>query len=226
MANLRKSFFVSATSCVCNPPAADSEPPGYANRYDRLSALCLNRLGCPGLPRTSPSPWAQCIFGFAVALARRNSRRRGTDDQQRRPFHPPRGHHRPRAATRLGDFGSSAMEAWEKGLRWLRPEQRDRIESPDFFQLLQTHVVREVSGDADGFPRHGNWNRMAAGGRISIGRLGGGTTIRRPVRISTCEEDHQMASGHNAGEMRPVAETAEPEHRFHGGVHTSLTFRC
>ena len=28
-------------------------------------------------------------------------------------------------------------------MRWLLPEQRERIQSPDFFQLLQTHVTRK-----------------------------------------------------------------------------------
>ncbi len=44
------------------------------------------------------------------------------------------------------------LEAWEKGLRWLRPEQRDRIESPDFFQLLQTHVARKYLAMQSAFP--------------------------------------------------------------------------
>ena len=35
------------------------------------------------------------------------------------------------------------LEAWESRLRWLLPEQRERIESPEFYQLLQTHVARK-----------------------------------------------------------------------------------
>ena len=35
------------------------------------------------------------------------------------------------------------LEAWEKALRWLEPEQRERVETPEFFQLLQTHVTRK-----------------------------------------------------------------------------------
>jgi len=35
------------------------------------------------------------------------------------------------------------LEKWEKPMRWLLPEQRERIQSPDFFQLLQTHVTRK-----------------------------------------------------------------------------------
>jgi integrase/recombinase XerD len=34
------------------------------------------------------------------------------------------------------------LEAWEARLRWLLPEQRERVESPEFFQLLQTHMGR------------------------------------------------------------------------------------
>ncbi len=35
------------------------------------------------------------------------------------------------------------LEKWEKPMRWLLPEQRERIQSPDFYQLLQTHVTRK-----------------------------------------------------------------------------------
>ena len=35
------------------------------------------------------------------------------------------------------------LEKWEKLMRWLLPEQRERIQSPDFFQLLQKHVTRK-----------------------------------------------------------------------------------
>jgi hypothetical protein len=45
------------------------------------------------------------------------------------------------------------LEAWENRLRWLLPEQRERVESPGFFQLVQEHVVlaqREVEGWAVG----------------------------------------------------------------------------
>ena len=28
-------------------------------------------------------------------------------------------------------------------MRWLTPEQRERMQSPDFYQLLQTHVTRK-----------------------------------------------------------------------------------
>ncbi len=34
------------------------------------------------------------------------------------------------------------LEAWEKQLCWLLPEQRERVESPEFFRLLQEHVTR------------------------------------------------------------------------------------
>jgi len=35
------------------------------------------------------------------------------------------------------------LEKWEKPMRWLLPEQRERIQSPEFFQLLQSHVTRK-----------------------------------------------------------------------------------
>ena len=31
-------------------------------------------------------------------------------------------------------------------MRWLVPEQRERMQSPDFYQLLQTHVTRKYLG--------------------------------------------------------------------------------
>ncbi len=35
------------------------------------------------------------------------------------------------------------LEKWEKPMRWLVPEQQERMQSPDFYQLLQTHVTRK-----------------------------------------------------------------------------------
>jgi hypothetical protein len=35
------------------------------------------------------------------------------------------------------------LEKWEQPMRWLTPEQRERIQSPEFYQLLQTHVTRK-----------------------------------------------------------------------------------
>ena len=35
------------------------------------------------------------------------------------------------------------LEAWEKPMRWLTPEQRERIETAEFFQLVQTHVTKK-----------------------------------------------------------------------------------
>ncbi len=34
------------------------------------------------------------------------------------------------------------LEAWESRLCWLLPEQRERVETPEFFQLVQQHVTR------------------------------------------------------------------------------------
>ncbi len=33
-----------------------------------------------------------------------------------------------------------AQEAWREPMRWLRPEQRERIESPEFYQMLQQQL--------------------------------------------------------------------------------------
>ena len=33
-------------------------------------------------------------------------------------------------------------ESWENRLLWLLPEQRERVETPRFFQLIQQHVTR------------------------------------------------------------------------------------
>jgi hypothetical protein len=35
-----------------------------------------------------------------------------------------------------------SLETWEKSLRWLKREQRERIEAPGFYQLLQEHMTR------------------------------------------------------------------------------------
>ncbi len=35
-----------------------------------------------------------------------------------------------------------ALEAWQQPLRWLSREQRERIETPEFYGLLQDHVTR------------------------------------------------------------------------------------
>ncbi len=34
------------------------------------------------------------------------------------------------------------LEAWEKPIRWLTPPQRERIEFPEFYRLLQPEVTR------------------------------------------------------------------------------------
>jgi hypothetical protein len=35
------------------------------------------------------------------------------------------------------------LEAWQRPMLWLTPEQRERIEEANFYQLLQTHVTRK-----------------------------------------------------------------------------------
>ncbi len=37
------------------------------------------------------------------------------------------------------------LEAWETRFRRLLPEQRDRLETPEFLRLLQQHVTREAA---------------------------------------------------------------------------------
>ena len=34
------------------------------------------------------------------------------------------------------------LEAWQEPFLWLTPPQRERIESPEFYKLLQEHVGR------------------------------------------------------------------------------------
>jgi len=34
------------------------------------------------------------------------------------------------------------LEFWEEPLRWLTPEERERLESPEFYLLLQEHLTR------------------------------------------------------------------------------------
>ena len=35
----------------------------------------------------------------------------------------------------------SVPEDWEAALRWVKPAQRERIESPEFYELLQKHIT-------------------------------------------------------------------------------------
>ena len=35
------------------------------------------------------------------------------------------------------------LEAWEEPLRWLTREERERVESPEFYQTLQEHLTRK-----------------------------------------------------------------------------------
>ena len=36
------------------------------------------------------------------------------------------------------------LEQWEESVRWLTPAQRERIESPEFFQLLQREIPNRL----------------------------------------------------------------------------------
>jgi hypothetical protein len=42
------------------------------------------------------------------------------------------------------------LERWDRPLRWLTPEQRERIESPEFYRLLQEHVSRRFLAERRG----------------------------------------------------------------------------
>ena len=35
------------------------------------------------------------------------------------------------------------LEVWEEPLRWLTREERERVESPEFYQTLQEHLTRK-----------------------------------------------------------------------------------
>ena len=60
------------------------------------------------------------------------------------------GRHRgTRTAAGLGHLGdSAAVELWAAAFRWLTPLQRRRIESAEFFTMLQDGGGTEVSGPA------------------------------------------------------------------------------
>ena len=57
------------------------------------------------------------------------------------------------------------LEKWEKPMRWLLREQRERIQSPEFFQLLQTHVTRKYLGLAPAATAGGRGIAARAAGR-------------------------------------------------------------
>ncbi len=81
------------------------------------------------------------------------------------------------------------LEKWEKPMRWLLPEQRERIQLPDFFQLLQTHVA-EVPGAGACGNRNGPQPATAASRRSEAarrgcpGRPGTSPAAKRPLRPS------------------------------------------
>jgi hypothetical protein len=37
------------------------------------------------------------------------------------------------------------LEEWEESLRWLSPMRRERIESPEFFQMLQREIPNRLN---------------------------------------------------------------------------------
>ena len=69
------------------------------------------------------------------------------------------------------------LEKWEKPMRWLLPDQRERIQTPEFYQLLQTHVTRRyLCADPYG-NRNGKWPDIATG---RWGEANGASTPERP----------------------------------------------
>ena len=63
------------------------------------------------------------------------------------------------------------LEKWEKPMRWLLPEQRERMQSPEFFQLLQTHVTRKYLALSPAARRPAASNRSQPPGRSRPARL-------------------------------------------------------
>ena len=54
------------------------------------------------------------------------------------------------------------LEKWEKQMRWLLPEQRERMQSPEFFQLVQAHVTRKFLAQATHTPASRQQSQPAA----------------------------------------------------------------
>ena len=82
---------------------------------------------------------------------------------------------RPGGTERRGNGSSSASPApalflwkfrhWKNGKSpcWLTPEQRERMQSPDFYQLLQTHVTRKYLARAATATAGGQQPHLAVG---------------------------------------------------------------
>jgi site-specific recombinase XerD len=116
-----------------------------------LDKLTGNTQPCPspqqiGLPR-SPAPVAQPV-GRMQILVRRRQGEAAVADVELSIFTDDRYIDLNGIVVREPRPGWTTieippLEKWEKPMRWLLPEQRERIQSPDFFQLLQTHVTRK-----------------------------------------------------------------------------------
>ncbi len=58
------------------------------------------------------------------------------------------------------------LEKWEKPMRGLLPGQRERIQSPEFFQLLHTHVTRKYLALMPAAPVGSPQPQPAAGAKL------------------------------------------------------------
>ena len=116
-----------------------------------LDALTGKTRSCPspqqiGLPR-SPAPVAQPVGRMQIVVRRRQGEAT-VADVELSIFNDDRFIYLEGIVVREPRPGFITMEIpplekWEKPMRWLVPEQRERMQSPDFYQLLQTHVTRK-----------------------------------------------------------------------------------
>ena len=124
------------------PPAADREPAGQADRQDAPMPLAPADRAAP-----CAAPVAQPV-GRMQFLVRRRQGEATVADVELSIFTDDRYIDLEGIVVREPRPGFVTMEIpplekWEKPMRWLLPEQRERIQTPEFFQLLQTHVTRK-----------------------------------------------------------------------------------
>ena len=142
-----------------------------------------------GLPR-SPAPVAQPV-GRMQILVRRRQGEATVADVELSIFNDDRFIYLEGIVVREPRPGWITMEIpplekWEKPMRWLMPEQRERIQSPDFYQLLQTHVTRKylaaraATATAGGQQPHLPWREAAW--RVGP-RPRGSPAAQRPMRL-------------------------------------------
>ena len=136
-----------------------------------LDALTGKTRACPspqqiGLPR-SPAPVAQPV-GRMQILVRRRPGEATVADVELSIFNDDRFIYLEGIVVREPRPGFITMEIpplekWEKPMRWLTPEQRERMQSPDFYQLLQTHVTRKYLARAATATAGGQQPHLAVG---------------------------------------------------------------